>query len=456
MKDKLKDFSVFLPYIIYGIIMVFYHVAGYEVLYDDIIVADKMPDTFSELISNIDVLTYENWSSRVLVNPLIWIVSFFGVPVWMALDILVMLFIFWGINQLLFKGKDIKFTYITLLALLCFPFYIDVTVGWVVTTMTYLWPLAAALAACFTIRNYFDGKKTGILQAVISIFLMLYATNKEELSVMMFVIFLTMFVMSVKEKKISFVFLIQWLVSAGGLVFHFMSGDNQARAVSKGESLSVLDKAELGFSASIMHLFDTFSFMTLWVCIFLFIGVCILYSEYNKAIYKYFGIIISGIPLAVWIINCFGEDRQFFGLYDRNEYNFEYTAPVFVSEGKYNSLFPWISLLVAIILIACVTSSLVFIFGRDRKTILLISLLAGGFGGRMTAGFCELGWMPLSRTFTFFYFSMVVIILLVAYECINKLKARKQDAFIGLLIGIAMLSVAINIIMLGIVDLGLE
>ncbi|MBD5096981.1 MAG: hypothetical protein HDT40_08285, partial [Lachnospiraceae bacterium] len=97
MKDKLKKFSVFLPYIIYGIVMIFYHVAGYEVLYDDIIVADNMPDTFSELISNIDVLTYENWSSRVLVNPLIWIVSFFGVPVWMVLDILVMLFIFWGI-----------------------------------------------------------------------------------------------------------------------------------------------------------------------------------------------------------------------------------------------------------------------------------------------------------------------------------------------------------------------
>lgn len=74
----------------------------------------------------------------------------------------------------------------------------------------------------------------------------------------------------------------------------------------------------------------------------------------------------------------------------------------------------------------------------------------------MTAGFCELGWMPLSRTFTFFYFVMVVIIILIAYECMNKLKARKRDAFIGLLIGIAMLSVAINIIMLGIVDLGLD
>ncbi len=455
MKDKLKDFSVFLPYIIYGIVMIFYHVAGYEVLYDVFIVADKMPDTFSELISNIDVLTYENWSSRVLVNPLIWIVSFFGVPVWMAIDILVMLFIFWSINQLLFKGKDIKFTYITLLALLCFPFYIDVTVGWVVTTMTYLWPLAAALAACFTIRNYFDGKKTGILQAVISILLMLYATNKEELSVMMFVIFLTMFVMSVKEKKISFVFLIQWLVSAGGLVFHFMSGGNQARAVSKGESLSVLDKAELGFSASIMHLFDNFSFMTLWFCIFLFIGVCILCPNLPR-IYKYISIIISGIPLAVWIINCFGEDKQLFGLYDRYIYSFEFTGPTFVSEGKYNSLSSWLSLLVAIILIACVTASVVFIFGRNRKTILLISLLAGGFGGRMTAGFCELGWMQLSRTFTFFYFAMAVIIMLIACECINKLKARKQDAFIGLLIGIAMLSVAINIIMLGIVDLGLD
>ena len=74
----------------------------------------------------------------------------------------------------------------------------------------------------------------------------------------------------------------------------------------------------------------------------------------------------------------------------------------------------------------------------------------------MTAGFSELGWMPLSRTFTFFYFAMVIIIMLIADECINKLKARKQDAFIGLLIGIAMLSVAINIIMLGIVDLGLD
>lgn len=456
MKDKLKRFSGFLPYIIFGTVMIFYHVAGYEVLYDDIIVADKMPDTFSELISNLDVLTYENWSSRVLINPLIWIVSFFGVRVWMVLDVLVMLFLFWGINRLLLKGKDVKFTYITLLVFLCFPFYIDVTVGWVVTTMTYIWPLAAIIAACFTIRNYFDGKKTGKIQAIISIILTLYATNKEELSVMMFVVFLTMFVMSVKEKKLSYVFLMQWLVSAGEIVFHFMSPDNQARAVSKGESLSVLDKAELGFSATIMHLFDNFSFMTLWLCIFLFLGVCILYSGCSKKLYKFISIIISGIPLAVWIINCFGEDKQLFGLYDRYIYSFEFTGPPFVSEGKYNSLSAWLSLVVAIILIACIIASAVFIFGRNKKTILLLSLLAGGFGGRITAGFCELGWMPLSRTFTFFYFVMVVIIILISYECMNKLKARKRDAFIGLLIGIAMLSVAINIIMLGIVDLGLD
>ena len=449
MKDKLKKFSVFLPYIIYGIVMIFYHVAGYEVLYDDIIVADNMPDTFSELISNIDLLTYENWSSRVLVNPLIWIVSFFGVPVWMVLDILVMLFIFWGINRLLLKGKDIKFAYITLLVLLAFPFYIDVTVGWVVTTMTYLWPLAAIIGACFTIRNYFDGKRTGGFQAVISVILTLYATNKEELSVMMFVVFLTMLVISVKEKKISYVFLMQWLVSAGELVFHLTSRDNQARAVSKGINFSFLDKIELGFSGAIIHLFDDFSFMTLWLCLFLVIGVCIISKKISY-------ILISVIPLAVWIINCFGEEKQLFGLYDREIYSFEFAGPLVVSEGKYNGLSPWLSLLVAIILIACITASVVFIFGKDKKTILLVSLLAGGFGGRMTAGFSELGWMPLSRTFTFFYFAMVIIIMLIADECINKLKARKQDAFIGLLIGIAMLSVAINIIMLGIVDLGLD
>lgn len=456
MKEHLKRFSSVLPYIIFGIVMIFYHVAGYEVLYDDIIVADKMPDAFSELISNLDVLAYENWSSRVLINPLIWIVSFFGVRVWMVLDILVMLFVFWGINRLLLKGKDVKYTYITLLVFLCYPFYIDVTAGWIVTTMTYLWPFAAAIAACFPIRNYFDDKKTGILQAIISIILTLYATNKEELSVMMFVVFLTMLVISVKEKKVSYCFLLQWLVSAGELLFHFLSPNNRVRAVSKGGSFSVLDKLELGFSASIVHLFDNFSFMTLWTCIFLFLGVCILYSKCSKKLYKFISIIISGIPLAVWIINCFGEDKQMFGLYNRNIYSFEFGGPLFVSEGKYNSLSAWLSLLVAIILIACVIASVVFIFGRNKKTILLISLLAGGFGGRMTVGFGEYGWMLYSRTFTFFYFAIVILILLISYECINKLKARKRDAFIGLLIGIAMLSVAINIIMLGIVDLGID
>ncbi|MBD5097661.1 MAG: hypothetical protein HDT40_11870, partial [Lachnospiraceae bacterium] len=348
-----------------------------------------------------------------------------------------------------FKGKDIKFAYITLLVLLAFPFYIDVTVGWVVTTMTYLWPLAAIIGACFTIRNYFDGKRTGGFQAVISVILTLYATNKEELSVMMFVVFLTMLVISVKEKKISYVFLMQWLVSAGELVFHLTSRDNQARAVSKGINFSFLDKIELGFSGAIIHLFDDFSFMTLWLCLFLVIGVCIISKKISY-------ILISVIPLAVWIINCFGEEKQLFGLYDREIYSFEFAGPLVVSEGKYNGLSPWLSLLVAIILIACITASVVFIFGKDKKTILLVSLLAGGFGGRMTAGFSELGWMPLSRTFTFFYFAMVIIIMLIADECINKLKARKQDAFIGLLIGIAMLSVAINIIMLGIVDLGMD
>ncbi len=451
IKDKLK---YIMPYLIFAAIIIFYQIAGYKHFEDDIDVAENTAKTFGELFPVLRAVV-NSWSSRVLINPLIWIVFYLGVPVWAVLNVPVMVLMYWGLNKLCFKESNLTNTYLLLLILLLFPYNIAVSVGWVVTSMTYLWPATAAVFACFSIRRYLDNQTITLAQAAGYIILTVYAANKEELSVMLFIIFGIMIIISANEKRLSRIFIIQCIVCMAEIIFHLTSGNNQERfnsavnyAGSQTNQFGILDKLDLGINATIMHMFNDFDFVTLWFLIVLLIGAVVLTK-------KLLPCIISFIPLLVWIIDCFGEEKQMFGLLERETYRSMFGGPLLISQGKYKYVSAWLQLALAIILIVCIALSLLFIFGKTRKSIILIFMLAGGFCGRMTVAFGENGWMPYSRTYTFVYMAFIIIMAIIIKECFDRIKGRKQDILTGVLIGMAMLEQALVIINLGIIKLEL-
>ena len=61
-----------IPYLVVFAVMIFIHIKGYKYFYDDVDVSENMADTLLETLKTLRK-TYQGWSSRTLINPLIWI-----------------------------------------------------------------------------------------------------------------------------------------------------------------------------------------------------------------------------------------------------------------------------------------------------------------------------------------------------------------------------------------------
>lgn len=194
MEQKLKKIfkKKYVPYIIYGLVVGAFILVGYELFGDDVNVREKLMPGFIEELESLS-RSYVGWSSRIFINPPIWIIMHFPIWVWGSITIFLAVYIFWGIDRLFFKNEDIKVTYVMLMLLVLLPMEALCDVGWIVTSMTYIWPFAAAVGSCFSIRWFMDGNRIKWQHALFLCFCTIYATNKEELSVMLLLIFGTFF-----------------------------------------------------------------------------------------------------------------------------------------------------------------------------------------------------------------------------------------------------------------------
>lgn len=437
-----------IPYLVVFAVMIFIHIKGYKYFYDDVDVSENMADTLLETLKTLRK-TYQGWSSRTLINPLIWIVYRFGRTVWIILDSLIFTYIFKGINYICFKESSLRNTCILMLLMLQFPFYIVTTAGWEVTTMTYVWPAAAAVGACYSIRYYLDNEKISIPRSVLMIVLTLYAANKEELSVMFFVMFGVLLIVSIKDKKILWLCTLQFVIAVISVFFHFFSTGNQTRGEIYSVGLTKVDKFEIGFSTTFFHMFVDFDTFTAGFCVVLAIGTIVLAPKiYQK--------LVGIIPLAVWIAACIGEEEQFFGLYCRQDWENYFEPADYISAGKYQTFAGWGQLVLILITVLAIAAGILAANKASLQTVLMLSILTGGYAGRMAVGFGERGWLANSRTYTFFYLGMIIVEAILLDKILDKVKTRKKDIVIYIVIGITILQFFINVIMLGIVDIGLE
>ncbi|HAP2961727.1 TPA: hypothetical protein ITS54_003405, partial [Enterococcus faecalis] len=59
--------------------------------------------------------------------------------------------------------------------------------GWIATTTNYVWVMAAALLSIWPIMNYIRGKSVNWLSFILSLVFLIYATNQEQMVVIMLV-----------------------------------------------------------------------------------------------------------------------------------------------------------------------------------------------------------------------------------------------------------------------------
>lgn len=138
--------------------------------------------------------------------------------------------------------------------------------GWIATTTNYVWVMAAALLSIWPIMNYIRGKSVNWLSFILSLVFLIYATNQEQMVVIMLVSLLVLEGILYLSKKNILITLPHIAVVIASFVFILTCKGNAARNVQETKqwlpnfsSYSIFDKLQIGYSSTLKVLFFEWS-----------------------------------------------------------------------------------------------------------------------------------------------------------------------------------------------------
>lgn len=387
-----------IPYLIYFLILLFYHIYGYQMDGDDQYVVSVLKPSLKQELPGLMKRSCEGWSSRVLINPLIWILLHLDIRVWGALDILVLMVGLWCVICLCNPDRlNDNNNMIILGIVLMFPFDNFQEVGWVVTSVSYAWPLVAALLACMTVKHFFEHQKNSWWSVVPMCLLTVFAVNKEELSVTLAIIFIYTVFLSIRKKRPDGVVCIQTVISVFGILFHLFNAGNRGRSSTFTEDahMTGVDKLCMGFISTLHHLFfdKERNYFFLCMCILICIVTCVMQT-------KQWVKIISVIPLLLCAVS------MITGVFSDT-----------VECDTWRDTRLILPVVLALFGVTCILICMYQILQDRQKFLTVFILLFAGFAGRMTVGFSGTGLSAFIRTYTFLYYIILGVVAWFVIKC---------------------------------------
>ncbi|MFA9375923.1 MAG: hypothetical protein ACERKZ_04125 [Lachnotalea sp.] len=371
------------------------------------------------------------WTSRLLINPLIHGMAHLRIRVWVVLDTLMITFIAKFIMDL-FEGYNYKkMRWFVFALVLLFPFQYMVSAGWMVTTMTYIWPMAVGLYYVRFLKRFFC-KKIKLHEYILSTLALLYAANLEQISVVLLgVTTFTLIYAGYKKRKWSIICFYQ-ILSLGSFLFHVISPGNASRERSEiatwfldYEQLSLVKKIELGFSSSLNEF--VFNYNVVFLIVVTLLAVLVWYN-YSETLYR----VISAIPFVAVMV--WGPAKpllveKYSGI---NQISKAMTTYGFINVENYMSYKSYIPIIILAIISSCILVSIYLIYGNNIKSIICIGIFGLGLASRMVLAFSPTIWASSLRTFSIFYIILIIIasILIESYLNIKNKYLLKGFAYL--------------------------
>nr|WP_242696088.1 hypothetical protein [Enterococcus faecalis] len=280
--------------------------------------------------------------------------------------------------------------------------------GCIATITNYVWVMAAALLSIWPIMNYIRGKSVNRLSFILSLVFLIYATNQEQMVVIMLVSLLILAGILFLSKKNILITLPHIAIVIASFMFILTCKGNAERNVQETKqwlpnfsSYSIFDKLQIGYSSTLKALFFEWSpLMLAFVLLILTAGLVKNGSLLKK--------MISEIPLLTYLI-CIRFNTIIDQTYD-------------IASGKtYMSLVVLLTVLVFIYVIG--------IFGASNNPLDFFIIL--DVGSRIMMGFSPTIWVSGSRTFYFTY----VLIMMSGIYLINNLPENNQGKTFKVLCG---------------------
>ncbi|MBO5509466.1 MAG: hypothetical protein J5962_03285 [Lachnospiraceae bacterium] len=449
MKNK-KRWIAAIPLTIIVICMLILH-TKYQCGNDDqVLKATVLKPTVMEEFSSI-AYNFTSWSSRVLVNLPIHILLHFSYIVWMVIELVMWAVIAWSLSYIFVDNDRLRKNIVLMAAVLHFPLNELVSAGWITTTMTYIWPMAAGLAALTAIRIIENQKQDAVdgtdvkrikwYHYLIYALLVIYGAHQEQMSIFLFMIFGAYSIYAFVKKEKQPLIWMEWFFAAANLVLHMLTPGNEARNLASVEvyfpnylNLSVIDKLEIGFSSTLYpYVFNKntiFVWMSLLLCI-------LVWQKHKELAYR----ILGAMPLLIhlffarfctWLF----EEKLNFALFTA-----QLTESGVITEATYYNWRHYIPMVVMFAMGIFLLVDIYLAFGDNFKSILAGAILFGGLAGRMVVAFSSTVWASLNRTYTVFNMALIMLMVMFVNEIeLDRLK-KMQYVLYALIIFTALLNV---------------
>lgn len=378
---------------------------------------------------------YYYHSSRLIIDCYSAIILHISMTLWKILDIIMIACVPLLTIKMLNLTVNMNHAMICTGIFMFYPFYALSECGWAVTTMYYFWVNIFAMIAIYYALKQVKGEKLRWFEILIAICANIIASNKEQISLILLILFVVLFFYQFFNKQTKRLLAIQSIIAFSELIFSFISPGNQVRtqveiaeALVDFKMLSLLDKFQLGYATTVYYIIDNLFFvlLCLLLCIYIFrVTKSVFYRMLAAfplllclALGYFRNIVIEFIPGVDRITNALGT----YGVIDLS--NFDIRSA-------------YIPLVLLGMICACVLVC-IFIIYPNFKGFLIISAIIGGFLSRMAMGFSPTIYRSGKRTFIPLIMIFLICDCYIFCDMIDK--KIVDDKFKYLLISIGCIS----------------
>lgn len=378
---------------------------------------------------------YHQWASRLIIEAALVSIS----PhenLWRVIDIFMIMLLVISISKIFIRTNKKYLNSILCALFLCYPFIHMYSAGWIATTLNYLWPLAFGMYSLIPLSKIIYGEKIRTYEYITSCLALLIAANVEQMAAILTGVYLLFVIYLLMNKKTSKFIIIQFVISVASLLFILTCPGNANRLTSEiktwfpdFEMLSTTMKIQLGVLDTLSHFFLRSN-----ILMSVFTGI-LLINVWNKCKVMYKRL-ISGVPFITCLIFGWGSMllQQQFPWYS------ELLDSILVYKYDINILKIYLVILFLLIVVVCILFSIYIIFGFSWMTLLSYIILGAGFVARVIMGFSPTLYASSTRTYIFFYFSLIITSLLLIENLSLTNKKRYLCSIFLVVVGVGVYS----------------
>lgn len=411
---KISNSSNF-PLLIFFIILIIVHIQINYVFGDDL---NALMVKYKYSISDYMFIRYTTWSSRILIDITKVFIYDENMILWRILNIGIYIILAKSISKICFKEENKTLNYIICALILLIPIKCLNGAGWVATTTNYLWVVSFALYSLSIIINYMYKIKIDKLDYIAYLFATLYASNHEQMVVVMFLVLGGFILEQLIKKGYKYVIknekflLILFTITILSLIFILVCPGNSIRMTRElkkypeFEFFSIIDKISLGLTSTMKELVLN----TNLLFIFFTLAVFIVGWIYNKK--KYIRIIcIIPFLMSIFSILCTARLEHLFPNILEIKKIFSVNELIEFTNENFIQYIGWIS--AYIITLICIPMGIYFIFKKNIRTFWCISIYLLGLITRIIMCFSPTIFISGERTFIFMYISFIMCTVMI-------------------------------------------